>query len=1026
MFAPRILYLHSQLAPDSSIERFAELLDPKTVGLTDKSQFYAPIRFTLQICGGINAAAGAIRLDVPVHANPNWLQVMKSRFSGMCGVAAAKSMDFKTITGKSISEFAPDELSQVGKLNVFVDNKLLRLPQMPTVPVEYSVNKSEHIQKWFNEKVAPVLPELVASELSKCNSEHEINKAIEPNGVVQKTIEKTIRASLEGKSWTEFVRTHHMNSPSYMPKEFSADTLKTISSEMLQNVRQFVGAASDDIEGYLAHVRSKKLSKDPEYAPVLGKVNNNTPKINGQKMFNKLMQDAMSTPTLLHSVMDTLYTQPIGRGCRWDEDNDNAVVGRTKNPKSSGGNGGGGGGFFGKGDSGGGRGGGGGGGGGKPTVDGTKLSYSIVSTKPFPAEKNTRNDINLLWQNSLNPLQKQKVALLVEMIRSRGSSLYEKSAPKRLVDKATLLGNELIALLEGKVPKKQGQVINSAFASGMPSKDFNIDFVRALGLFFKFRLPAGVGLGKNVPIEQNAWFQVCAHIVLTGNDKNYILQMQESVPEFAEASRYVLTNVDQDSVVAWLASGAFNVLAGGASLLAKGGGYVFESVFGGSDKAQSNYVPQIIKYDNQLTDEQQLELDRNVILDATDPNKQKEINALKVTQGELLRTLANADVIRQFQKLGSDYLRLKDQRVNYIELIDAFVDKNAMERPILLNLICLENNLDVRKASTNRSMKSDNYYLIALHNNLVYKGGFANLNAVVPPKGKEKEDSPLEESDSQDSEYVPPEEDASGTDQSGTDDDEQSQEEEKEPAPVPKMEQNGEPDVLAGEGLLSTPIDAQSMIAAILATTSKVAAMGLLNQYQKAPIIEFAKKLGVNVNFKGKQRNKNLIVTDIVNVVKDNKKNIDLSAIKSHHPWNALIHHSLFPVNGAYPTYYNVLHTKQDMSKDAPYVGGDLNETYKYYHMFMGGAMMPPGKVINQKSPPAPIESKMRERLVPIAARPPLVHISKIRPAVTRVAPVRARLVDTTPKRVESEETETAEKKLHYTQLPSVNDVFDD
>jgi hypothetical protein len=138
------------------------------------------------------------------------------------------------------------------------------------------------------------------------------------------------------------------------------------------------------------------------------------------------------------------------------------------------------------------------------------------------------------------------------------------------------------------------------------------------------------------------------------------------------------------------------------------------------------------------------------------------------------------------------------------------------------------------------------------------------------------------------------------------------------------------------------------------------------------------------------------------------------SRIEAHHPWNALIHHSLYPVNGTYPTYYNVLHTKQDMSKDAPYVGGDLNETYKYYHMFMGGAMLPPGKMINQA------------KIEPVADRPPLVHISKIKPtAPVRVAPVRARLVDMVPKRVQSEETEV-DKKLHYTQLPSVNDVFDD
>jgi hypothetical protein len=88
-------------------------------------------------------------------------------------------------------------------------------------------------------------------------------------------------------------------------------------------------------------------------------------------------------------------------------------------------------------------------------------------------------------------------------------------------------------------------------------------------------------------------------------------------------------------------------------------------------------------------------------------------------------------------------------------------------------------------------------------------------------------------------------------------------------------------------------------------------------------------------------------------------------AIEAHHPFNAQIHNTLQPLAGAYPAYYNVLHTKQDMTAEAPYAG-NLLATYRKYCAFAGLPQVPatipprpPTKSIEAEPAklfPAPIE----------------------------------------------------------------------
>ncbi len=328
-FTRQVLYLHEQLAPEFDIESFVDALDPKAIGLSDKSQFYAPVNFSVQICGGINAPAGAITLAVPVHANPQWLDTMKRRFAKMVGMGSVgKRMDFRMVNGQSISTMTGDvdELTRVGKLNFFVDNKLVRLPSMPETPIEYSVTKVPNIQAWYKD-MATELPELLADELIN-KTAVEVDAAIRPDGPVQRRIERHIAST--SNAWTEFVRSHHMNSPDAMSDADAKDTLKAIGKEILIEIRRFIAASKPEIDRHIAAVENKKAQKElkaieghdsEHYAPLLSVPTTifAPGKINGLALYRRLVDDALCSPVLERAVVDTVYNKPIA-GCRWDKE----------------------------------------------------------------------------------------------------------------------------------------------------------------------------------------------------------------------------------------------------------------------------------------------------------------------------------------------------------------------------------------------------------------------------------------------------------------------------------------------------------------------------------------------------------------------------------------------------------------------------------------------------------------------------------------------------------------------------------
>lgn len=332
-YTRQVQYLHSQLAPTVPIDSFIDAIKPAALGLTDKSQFYAPVRFAVQICGGINAAAGAIRVDVPIHANERWLDDMKKRFAGMIGLKNSlqgSDISFRTVAGQDISTIDQQHLPRVGKLNVYVGDKKIRLPAMPAIPVEYSVCKEANIQAWL-QQVSAELPDLIAHELVAQKNLTQLDAAVRGDGPVLKLIQKHLLSSAApgGGGWNEFLRTHHMNSPDRISSSEAQSTLVSVSKDMLSNLRRFIEASAEPIGSYISHLDAKRIASDlskrseqdvDHYKPLLAAVpggagNGN---IDGHELYRKIAEDALASPFVQQAIIATVYTRPIeSGGCRW-------------------------------------------------------------------------------------------------------------------------------------------------------------------------------------------------------------------------------------------------------------------------------------------------------------------------------------------------------------------------------------------------------------------------------------------------------------------------------------------------------------------------------------------------------------------------------------------------------------------------------------------------------------------------------------------------------------------------------------
>ena len=219
------------------IERFAKIINPEALGMQSQEEFYAPIRFNIQVTR--NRSRGVVALDVPVHGNSEWYQDMQQSVAGMLGgkTEYADTIRFKTVTGKDLVDIPVEHMQRVGTLNMFVNGKMKHLKQVDhhNVPIEFSVTKGSDLKKWYKE-ISQTLPDAIACEMNKCCRPHELEDMTMEGGAVQTLVENHLIKAAFPQEWTEFVRSHHARSPKHLPDDVAEAVLQDVSVPRLNCV----------------------------------------------------------------------------------------------------------------------------------------------------------------------------------------------------------------------------------------------------------------------------------------------------------------------------------------------------------------------------------------------------------------------------------------------------------------------------------------------------------------------------------------------------------------------------------------------------------------------------------------------------------------------------------------------------------------------------------------------------------------------------------------------------------------------
>lgn len=316
MYSPSFISVHKRLAPAIPIGRFASYINPQAIGFNSEKDFYAPVQFSVQVADGVT---GALRIHVATQKNVDWLSDLKTQLGETLGAGVSQSetlpIDLKTITGMSLDRVPVSQLYNVGKLNVYnaKTGELIRLKELPPVPVEYRVTKVADLHEW-TQKLNNSIPEAVAATLKGMDN-HEVEEALRIDGAVQKEIEVRLKAA---GFQPNFVRLHQSSSSKTpITEEESEKLLRKVSKQILTYVRSFVGAANEQVKLHIATEQSKKakpssLAKEDEhfFKPVLSAVFH-TPAREGEKhspnLYQTLVEDALSVPTLKKSLVAAIY-----------------------------------------------------------------------------------------------------------------------------------------------------------------------------------------------------------------------------------------------------------------------------------------------------------------------------------------------------------------------------------------------------------------------------------------------------------------------------------------------------------------------------------------------------------------------------------------------------------------------------------------------------------------------------------------------------------------------------------------------
>jgi len=315
-FSPTFQQVHRTLAKGCgiSIEQLASIANPAALGLSAKRDFYEPVRFALKL----THAGDAIVLGVPVAENAGWLAELKRRTAATLAIGGplGEALEFRTINDTPLEAVAVRALPSVGHLNVYAVGKLVRLPELPSVPIEFSATKRTVLGAWVKDVLSKELPGVVAAELANKEA-HEVEAAVEHNGAIFKAIRARMAAS--ATSAQDVARRYHVDSPQTMSAQVADATLDRAARHVLRSVRAYIKAAGPQIKQQIAARKSAAISASLTATPIdaglHGSVLLDKPAATAAvtpQFFRSLMTDALNVPQMRRAVVETIYRAPLG------------------------------------------------------------------------------------------------------------------------------------------------------------------------------------------------------------------------------------------------------------------------------------------------------------------------------------------------------------------------------------------------------------------------------------------------------------------------------------------------------------------------------------------------------------------------------------------------------------------------------------------------------------------------------------------------------------------------------------------
>lgn len=890
MITDRVNHAHGLLAPFMPISEFAaSVLKPEAFGFDHKSQFYEPIQFGVHVTGRANNSRGCMRIAVPVHENEsNWLPLMKSRFARMINKPELikQKLEFRTVDGRALDQFSIDELPHVGRLHAYANGTKLTLPSMPNVAIEYSSKKVDSLQSWIN-TMSDRLPDFMGDQLAGLDGPGIDNK-MRPNGAFQASVQKFIMSSVD--DWTDFVRVHNVNSPLSMNKDVALGVASNIASEVRNQMHGLLKSAQKAVLKHLASMESKRIKarlggSDSEQHETLF---SNT---------NDAVDAAHDHGSdLFCRLGDDLVASPLFQHTFMDNlySRPLPVNGCRWDVEP---------GYHG---SGGGRGGGGGGG-----SSGKEYRFNAKEAGTF-GNNQIANTIHFELVSNENSILtvKQIRNILQKFIKNVTASI--EMIALQINNETTKKHTDILML----VAEKQGVYIDTSKVKNF--KDL-LD-----------KLAQAIYMKRGQKITKEKTRTEIVKLVMSKYPCVKMFYEASDTWEFDKKKTRGLEDLIGGLVNAYEKNSPLDVIYAVIDTFINANKTVWQKVF-------QPYFAAANKFKTWWSGEEPEDVDRLYYLSfvaayvycidiSNGPSESQLRSAIALkTKNDVMR------VSEQWEMASADAAKYKKQQLEIARRADLSEKERDRAGEAAVRAAAFfesEDELEESIAESARIVSDDS------------KGkGEADGSAYVPDEGKDSPPPPprddVEEEDGDDSE--------SGSDGKSK------------PVPTPGdgLPMFGDWKTLRGNTFTDklnerhTIINLEDLKLIHLRRTFSDILLNpeISGKIKTDTFYSIAKLLSVPGVDPTTER------PDLINKVgpvwSALPRAAPTRADSEHHPFNALIHATLEPALGQYPTYYKTLHTKEDMSAAAPY-SGNVEETYKTYHALLGVPLnMQPGVFIN-------------------------------------------------------------------------------